>query len=319
MAEALLRQTGDTIDYTPTADVSGGQVLQILDGRAAVAATDIASGVKGAVQVRGVARLAKTASIVLLKGGRVYWDHSANAAHFKPANDRDFFVGIVATDAASSDTTVDVVLNVPQALLIDVNQHAFRTAVVKTVVGSTTVEVPDVKSRGGSHSLILGTTAEAQKVDLLSVRGFAPGANVIVEGIVTVLTNSDNAAGDFNIGIANATHATDADAITESCFIHTDGNSLNINAESDDGTTEVAATDTTLDFAVGTPFEFWIDARDPSDIQMYIDGVLVLGSTVFKLNAATGPLKLLAHLEKSSDDSPGEYAIDRFTARIAED
>ena len=165
--------------------------------------------------------------------------------------------------------------------------------------------------------MIFGTTAEAQKVDLLSTRGFAVESNWIVDGVVNVITNGDAAAVDFNIGVANATHATDADSITESCFLHIDGAAVDIFAESDDGTTEVAATDTTVNFTAGTQFYFIIDGRDTADIQIYINGVLMLPSSVFKLNAATGPLKLLAHLEKSSDDSPGTFSIDRFRVRIA--
>ena len=115
--------------------------------------------------------------------------------------------------------------------------------------------------------------------------------------------------------MANATHASDADSIVESCFLHLDGNSLNINAESDDGTTEVAATDTTIDLALGTPVHFVIDGRDPSDVQIYINGALVLSGTTFDISAATGPLKLLAHLEKSSDDTTAEYYVDALRVR----
>jgi predicted RecA/RadA family phage recombinase len=310
--EATYRQKGCQLDYTPVAAMSGGQVIQLADGRAAVVPTDIAAGVQGAVQVEGVYLVQKTANIVILDGGRVYWDHSANAAHYKSANDKDFYLGTAVGDAASAATTMLVALNKRPRYLIDAVRDPFRTVLVLTA------GTPTIRRMGGTHGLIFSTTAEAQKIDLLSGAGFAVGANAIVEAIVNVITNSDNAAGDFNVGIANDTHASNADTITESVFVHTDGNSLNLNAESDDGTTEVNATDTTIDFVVGTPFEVWIDTRNPADIQIYINGALVLPDSVFTLAAAAGPMKLLAHLEKSADDSPGEYHIDHLAARIAE-
>jgi hypothetical protein len=69
-----------------------------------------------------------------------------------------------------------------------------------------------------------------------------------------ICVNSDaNAASDTNIGLANATHATDADSIAEHLFIHLDGGS-STSTPSPDGTTTVAATDTTVDYTAGTPF-----------------------------------------------------------------
>lgn len=318
MSEADLFQEGDSaVDYTAVAAVSGGQVVSLPDGRAGVVPTDLAAAEKGSAATEGIFEVTKTAGVVFVDGQEIWWDHSANSATILPAGDKDFYLGTAYGDATSASTSAKVQLNGKPRYLIDLANGAFQTVIVKTVVGSTTVEVPDVKARGNSNYMILGTTAEAQKVDLLSTRNFAVGSNWIVDGIVNVITNGDAAAVDFNIGVANGTNATDADSITESCFIHIDGASVNINAESDDGTTEVAATDTTLDFTAGTPFHFLIDGRNTSDIQIYINGVLVLGSTVFRLNAATGPLRLLAHLEKTSDDSPGTFSIDSFRVRIA--
>ena len=318
MSDAISYQSGDdTLDYTAVAAVTGGQVVQLRDGRAGVVPTDLAAADLGSASTQGIYTVAKAVDLVWVDGQEVWWDHSANAAVLRPANDKDFVIGCAYGDATAAATTAEVLLNVHPTYLIDLQSDGFQTLIVKTVVGSTTVEVPDVKARGGSQSMIFGTTAEAQKVDLLSTRAFAAGSKWIVDGIVNIITNADAAAGDFNIGVANATHASDADTITESCFIHVDGASVNILAESDDGTTEVAATDTTVDFTAGTAFHFLMDGRNTADIQIYINGVLVLPNSVFKLDAATGPLKLLAHLEKSSDDSPGTYSIDRLRVRIA--
>lgn len=315
MAEANLHQyPGDSLDYTPVAAVTAGEVLHLPDGRAAYAPTAIAAGVKGALQVAGICTVTKTASVVMLEGQPVYWDSSAGSATYTPASDEDFFLGtLVYADAASADTTCKVALNVRPTYKIDINRGCEEDAVTTAVV--LTAGTPSIATIGGSTRLSFSATAEAQKLDILSRQGFALGSDWIVEGQFTVVDDGDAAAIDFNIGVANATHASDADSITESCFLHLDGNSLDLYAESDDGTTEVAATDTTVNIVLSTPVHFVMDGRDPSDVQIYVNGALVLSGTTFDISAATGPLKLLAHLEKTADDTTAEYYIDSLRVR----
>lgn len=317
MSDSTYYQEGESLDYTAVAAVTGGQVVQVSDGRAGVVPTDLDAAALGSASVEGVFVVAKTTSVVWVDGMELWWDHSANAATYAPANDNDFYLGVAQGDAAAADTTGKVRLNVKPSYLIDLQTGAFQTLVVKTVVGSTTVEVPHIEVQGGSSSLIFGATAEAQKVDLLSTRAFALGSNWIVDGIFNVIDDGDDAAIDFNIGVANATHASDADSITESVFLHLDGNSLDLYAESDDGTTEVAATDTTVNIVLGTPVHFLMDGRDPADVQIYVNGVLMLTGSVFDVSAATGPLKLLAHLEKTANDTVARYNVDQLRVRIA--
>lgn len=315
VAEAVLLRGRHDMRQTTTAAAVVGEVRQMPDGRASVlqALNAPAAGDSSAWTTEGVHTVQKTTSMVILDGGKVFWDHSANKAHFKTVNDRDFYLGTAVGDAAAADTTMAVNINVEAKYLIDVSSSPTDSVVVLT-----TAAAASVNNRGGSSNMLFSTDAEAQKTDILSKDGWAVGANAIVEGAIEVIDNGDDAALDLNIGIANATHATDADSITESCFIHIDGNVLNILAESDDGTTEVTATDTTVDYVVGTRFEFWMDTRNPADIQIYIDGVLVLPSSVFKLDAATGPLKLLAHMEKTSNNTPAELDIEWLRCRISE-
>lgn len=318
MAEAELYQEDDcVVDYTAVAAIDGGDVVQLADGRAGVVPTDLDAAALGSASTEGIYTVAKAINLVWIDGMELWWDHSANAAVVRPANDKDFYLGVAYGDATAAATTGKVMLNVRPQYLIDLQKDAFQHLLVKTVVGSTTVRMPSLIQVGGSNVLEFGLTAEAQKLDLLSTRAFAVESNWIVDGMVTIITDGDAAAVDFNIGVANATHASDADSITESCFIHTDGTSVNLLAESDDGTTEVAATDTTIDWTLGTQFHFLMDGRNTADIQIYINGANVLPNSVFKLNAATGPLKLLAHLEKSADDSPGTFSIDALRVRIA--
>jgi predicted RecA/RadA family phage recombinase len=317
-AEATTYHDESSVIVTvPSAGYSGGEVIQLPDGRAGVVESlrALVSGEKASVKVQGQVKLLKTASIVIVQGGEVKWDHSANTATIPVlTDDKDFIVGVAVADAASGDATVTVDLNVRSHAIISLTRAGF------TNVPVLTAGTPYGKQLGAAFYAGFSATAEAQKEDLLSDRSFPINANWILEAIVTVLTNADADVGDLNVGVANATHASDADSITESVFAHFDmGADLNLDAESDDGTTEVNATDTTVDWAVGTPVHIVFDGRDHTDIQLYVNGVNRLPATVFTLAAGTGPLKALFHLEKSSNDSPGEVRLDKLEVRITPD
>ena len=91
MAEAVRVQCGESVDWTADAAYSAGDVIQLRDGRAGVVSNDVASGGVVGVWVSGIFKFLKTTSMVLLNGGRAYWDHSANKVHFARVSDRDFF------------------------------------------------------------------------------------------------------------------------------------------------------------------------------------------------------------------------------------
>jgi len=317
-AEAILTKDADTIDVTtPAAGFAAGEVIQLPSGLAAVVAglTAKVSGDPAALKTKGQFDLQK-ASIVCLKGGEAYWDRSAGVVTSIQADaGADFPIGVFVNDATLASTSVVVDLNVKPSYLIDLHRDAFAHLLVKTVVGSTTVLMPILENFGGTARMAFGLTAEAQKLDLLSLQSVPVTIPFIAEFRLAIYDIGDAAAVDINIGLANATHASDADAITESCFIHLDGTALDLLAESDDGTTEVAATDTTINAVDDTFLSVWMDCRNLSDIQIYINGVLVLPSTVFKLNAATGPIKLLAHMEKTADDTPGDVRVSHMAIR----
>lgn len=318
MADATLLRDANEMRDTATAAIAAGEIQQMNDGRAGVRVGLDAAATNDRVgfTTEGQFTVTKAANLVFTDGCPLYWDHSANAAVLFPASDKDFFLGSCVGDVAAATLTCVANINVRPCYKIDINRGQLEDAAVAAIV--LTAGTPSLGKVGSSSRLTFSATAEAQKVDILSKQGFAVGSNWIVEGGFTVVDDGDAAAIDFNVGVANATHASDADSITESCFLHLDGNDLNLFAESDDGTTEVAATDTTVNIVLGTSVHFVIDGRDPADIQIYVNGVLQLAGTTFKLDAATGPLKLIAHLEKSSDDTTAEYYVDYLRVRTAE-
>lgn len=311
--EAQIIQSGEIIDWTADGTYSAGDVVQVPDGRAGVVMADcVLNDLVGVDVTRGkIVEVPKTTSMVVLIGSRLFWDHSANKAHLLHRNDRDFYLGCAQEDKAAAATTVRVALNTEPVYTVAL-EHGFASAPVSTAGW------PRMFGTGKGVNLIFDLTAEAQKLDALSLRGAAPGGIQIVDILVCVNTNGDAATADLNVGLANGTHASDADSITESLFVHIDGGSTNIALESDDGMTEVAATDSTVDFVAGTPFLVQFDLRDLADIQAYIDGVNVLPSSVFKLDAAAGPLKVLAHFEKDANDTPGNVSVLELGARTAQ-
>lgn len=319
-AEAITLRDKHQQRDTAGAAVASGEVQQMNDGRAGVytGLDDAASGDAIGFATEGQFTVIKKSGEVWIDGAPIWWDHSANAATCVPplvAGDRDFFLGSAVGDVASSTTSGVVNLNVEPAYIIDKNRDGGDTAVVLTA------GAPYLYSRGGSLEAGFSATAEAQKLDWLSKRSFALGSKWVLEAVVEIVTNADADVADLSIGVANATHASDADSITESALFHFDlGADLNIDAESDDGTTEVAATDTTIDFAVGTPVHLVLDGRDPENVKYYINGAEVLAATanLGNIAAATGPLKALFHLEKSANDSPGVVQLDMLRVRTAE-
>lgn len=320
MVDAYLYQEGDSVvDYTAVADIVGGQVVSLPDGRAAVVPTDIdqSENPLGSASTEGIYIVTKTTSQVWIDGAPIWWDHSANSATCVPplvTGDKDFFLGCAIGDVAAATTTGKVSLNTEPRYIIDMHVDGGDTAVVLTA------GTPYIYSRGGTLEAGFSATAEAQKLDWLSKRSFPLTSNWVLEAVVEVVTNADADVADLSIGVANATHASDADSITESAFFHFDmGADLNIDAESDDGTTEVGATDTTIDWAVGTPVHLVLDGRDHTNVKYYINGAEVLAATanLGDIQLATGPLKALFHLEKSSNDSPGVVQLDMLRVRIA--
>jgi hypothetical protein len=318
MPDAIYTGEPDQIRVALAASLGVGEVWQLANGMAAfydpaprVAAS---SGEKQPLQTSGQCTVTKTNGVVILDGGEVYWDHSANSATYTPANDRDFFLGTSVGDWASGDLQMTVNLNVRPQWLLDLARDTFVTA----IVGTQALGGLALNRRGGSHNIVLNATNEAQKVDMLSRAGFARTANAIVKLRFNVVSDGAGTAVDVSMGLANATHATDADSIAESLFIHLDANNTNINVESDDGTNEVAATDSTIDYTEGTPVEVWFDLRNEADIQVYVNGALVLGASTFRLDNATGPLKLLVHVEKTASTDTYELDVEELKVRIAE-
>lgn len=320
MAEATQSKSADAfaLDVTAPEALSSGEVIQLPDGRIGVTAglKAVASGDPATLKTAGQFTMAKTASVVCLDGGRAYFDKSAGTITPLQTESADnVYAGVFVGDAASAASTCVVDINVEQRTVWDMHDGPADTAIVQTT-GTTKLEWS-----GGTAEFSFSTNAEAEKADILSKVSVPVTQPMIFESIFEIVTAADADAGDLSVGLANGTHASDADSITEFAGFHQDsGADLNLDAESDDGTTEVAATDTTVDIVAGTPVEVWLDARDIEDIKYYVDGVEVLNATanLGDIGDATGPLKALWHFEKSADDTAGVAQLHRMIVRTTD-
>lgn len=323
-ADASFSYARDVNSLTIAAAVAVGEIWQLPDGRAG-AMYDNTAGVVGDSRKftdTGKWVCVKTAGYKALKGGRAYWDHSANAISYRQESDRDFYVGRFVSDAASADISCTVEANIDPPYKVDLVRDAFASVLVGTPAVSASAGFGYPVRLGGTHIFELNATNEAQKVDLLSVVGFAKTANFIVDGSFRVLNDGAGTAPDFTIGLGSGTDATDFQNVAEFVAIHLDGNAVDIFAESDDGTTDVPPTDTTINYTEGSALAqrvyFSIDGRDPNDVQIYVNGSLVLDATTFTLTAASATLFLIIHLEKTAAADVYKIAVDELNVRIME-
>jgi len=320
----LYNDAGGVVTEQISAPAAGecGDVIQTADGKAGVVlgadgqSSGFASGDLITVARSGRFKVLKTTSMVLLAGGKAYWDRSAEKCHFRPQSG-DFYLGRIWDDAASSDTEAIVDLNVEPQYQVELGKGKWNNGATDGL-GVTLV------AEGGTElKLAFDAVAEVAMAALYPVDTIPVADLGIIEGRCAIYDIGDDAALDINMGIANGTHATDADSITESVFLHLDGSSLDINVESDDGTTENAAADSTVDAVDDTYFEWWIDCRDIDNIKVYIDGVRVMDGTTgasktIKLDEATGPMFPIVHLEKTSNDTTADVRVDFLRARSSD-
>jgi predicted RecA/RadA family phage recombinase len=295
MAEAVSYQQGDIISFTTVAAVSAGEVLQVPDGRVGVAIAARDAGELASCEITGIKKLAKTANEIYVPGQRLYWDASASAVTaVPPITAADFFVGCATNDAAAADTVAEVAINTDWEGSIDQRTATFAVLPVLTAGDPRGYQI------GGGLRFTIDATNEAQKIDALSHKAVALDSDWIFMAEV-VIDAAAGSATDISIGVADGTHATDFQSVATLCTIHVDGGSQNILVQSDDGTTDVAPIDSTIDWTAAVPFALAIDGRNPADIKLYINGIReTASSTTLALAAAASGLKACVHIEKTA-------------------
>ena len=112
MATATFVQDGNSVDYTPGADVAAGAVV-VQGDLIGIARTPIASGVLGSLAVAGVFDLPKATGggSGIAAGTSVYWDVADQQAKADSESGANKLLGKVVKAAADADTTVRVRLS----------------------------------------------------------------------------------------------------------------------------------------------------------------------------------------------------------------
>lgn len=109
MATATFYQEGHYVDYTPSSDVSAGDVV-VQSTLVGVATADIDADVLDAIRVDGVWKFPKSSgtSTSIDAGDKVYWD--ADNEVMTETSAGNTAAGVCIEDASDDDTTIKVLL-----------------------------------------------------------------------------------------------------------------------------------------------------------------------------------------------------------------
>lgn len=108
MADGTYRHTGMNLDYVPASATTAKTVVEIED-IIGVVIDDVAANATGAIGVKGVYALPKSATTVAIaQGVKLYWDASNDCATETALTNK--LIGYAAKASATTDTTVDVQL-----------------------------------------------------------------------------------------------------------------------------------------------------------------------------------------------------------------
>lgn len=305
--EAQVLYCSEEAHIVAAGTLSSGQVVQLADGRAGVvpgSGVTYASGDKVSLITAGIMRLAKTASAVILDGGCVYWDRSANKATVIPAlAQNDFYLGTAVGDSSSSATTVDVALNAMPAGIMVGGPGQIWTHATTLTAGAPLAEV-----LGNAIRLVLDATNEAQMAAVYPLDTIPIAQTPIFEAIIHIVAMAGSST-DLNVGVATGGHASDFQSVTEFVTVQLDGGDSAINVTSDDGTTDTAPADSTANWAAGTAFHVAIDCRTTSACAVYINGTADASAADLALDDGSGPWLPIAHVEKSSSTNTAEIIV----------
>ena len=296
-----------------------GRVLAADDSAAVVP-----RNVEGTVKMVAAGAFSQFATVYGANGGKI--DDVSNTNE----------IGVAMLAASGDDSIVEVLRNADNATLgaingkivIDDDFLGDYPAAASALSGQGPVSWAKLETVGlgvihsdeanGVLKFVFDATAEIAVATLFMENSpFDIDKAPIFEARVAIFDIGDDAKLDIDIGLASDDHATDFEAIAAFVAIHLDGNSLNIMAHSDDGTTDVAAVDTTKDAVDNTYFLVKIDCTDKANIKIYLDMdgngyVRVASATTFTLAAYSGALTPIIMVEKSSNDTLADVRVDRI-------
>lgn len=102
------QQQGDTLDHTPTAARTSGQVV-VIGARIGVCLAAIAANATGPLAVQGVFVLPKLSTDTVAQGALLYWDNTNSRLTTTASGNT--LAGYAAAAAGSGTTTVAININ----------------------------------------------------------------------------------------------------------------------------------------------------------------------------------------------------------------
>ena len=115
MPEAIFRQPGTLLDYTPAADVSAGTVIIFSPDMVGIPPIDLDANQKGHVNIEGVHDFLKSTGQTFATGALAYWDDTNNQATGQATGNT--LLGRVVVSANAADDRVGVKIgNAPQGV-----------------------------------------------------------------------------------------------------------------------------------------------------------------------------------------------------------
>lgn len=100
-------QTGDVLDYTPSADTTAGTPV-LLGGRLGVVLADIKANATGPIRMCGVWSITKVTADVVAQWALLYWDNTAKKLTVTSSGNT--LVGYATAAAGNGATTVNIKL-----------------------------------------------------------------------------------------------------------------------------------------------------------------------------------------------------------------
>lgn len=174
--------------------------------------------------------------------------------------------------------------------------------------------VGKLDAEDGGLNLAFSATAEVQTAAIFGEKEVLPvDKGITMDFDFTIHTAADAAVADFDIGLGTAPTANsladiDHGDMAQLAALHLDLDGLNLYAQSDNATTDVANTDTLVDVVVDTYNHGRIVVRPDGTVEFWVDGARKLSTTAFAV-LSTAVLAPFAVLEKTSNDSPGSVYV----------
>lgn len=178
-------------------------------------------------------------------------------------------------------------------------------------------------AENGGIKLAFDATAEVALASVRTTHDILPvDKGLTFEATLVVSDKADSAAVDIDFGVGTAlttnseANIDHADMVNLACF-HMDGNSDDILAQSDNNSTDVPSTDTTVDndSTTDVPKKFKIIVRPDGSVEFWIDSgsgyTRVLSSTTFAV-ASSANLAAFVNMEKTSDDTTAEIILSKL-------